>query len=108
MKNLVESIPSERPPPVRQEILPEILHKETKKLDASMADGTWKQGVGLDTDRPWNHCFELLQTPDVKVWWQENFKDHAVLVVIGARTVSQFFRRREYQHQLQQPPPFLR
>ena len=26
----------------RQEELPEILYRETKKLDASMADGTWK------------------------------------------------------------------
>ena len=40
-----------------QEESPEILYRETKKLDASMADGTWKEGVGLDADRPWKHCF---------------------------------------------------
>ena len=74
----------------RQEVLPEILHKETKKLDASMTDGSWKKGVGLDTDRPWNHCFALLHTPEVKVWWRENFKDLAVLITVGARTVSQY------------------
>ena len=66
------------------------MHKETKKLDASISDGSWKKGVGLYADRHWNHCFALLHTPDVKVWWQENFKDHAVLITAGARTVSQF------------------
>ena len=50
----------------RQEFLPELLHKETKKLEASMLDNTWKKGVGLDADRPWNHCFGLLHTPEVE------------------------------------------
>ena len=52
----------------RQEELPEILYRKTKKLDASIANGTWKEGVGLDADRPWNHFFSLLLTPEVKVW----------------------------------------
>ena len=51
----------------RQEILPELLHKETKILEAAMTNGTWKKGVGLDTDRPWNHCFALIGTPEVKM-----------------------------------------
>ena len=63
---------------------------ETKKLDASIADRSWKQGVGLDSDRPWNHCSALLHTPEVKVWWQENFKEHAFFISVGARNVSQY------------------
>ena len=61
-----------------------------KKLEASIADGSWKEGVGLDANRPWNHCFSLLLTPEVKVWWQENFKDHTILIITGARSLSQY------------------
>ena len=74
----------------RQEYLPELLHKETKKLDASIRDGSWKEGIGLDADRPWNHCFGILHTPEVKMWWQENFKEHAFFISVGARNVTQY------------------
>ena len=74
----------------RQEEMPEILYRETKKLENSMNNGTWAKGVGLDMDRPWNHCWWLLSTPEVRMWWSENFKDHAILIITGARTVSQY------------------
>ena len=70
--------------------MPEILYRATKKLDASIANNTWVEGVGLDLDMPWNHCWSLLLTPEVKVWWTENFKDHTTLIITGARTISQF------------------
>ena len=66
------------------------MYRETKKLDASISNGTWKEGVGLDMARPWNHCWSLLSTPEVKMWWTENFKDHAILITTGAKTVSQY------------------
>ena len=68
---------------VRLEELPEILYRETRKLEASISNGTWKAGVGLDMSRPWNHCFSLLLTPEVETWRQENFKDHTVLILTG-------------------------
>ena len=74
----------------RHEEMPEILYRETKKFEASIANGTWVKGLGLDMDRPWNHCWSLLLTPEVNIWWTENFKDHTTLIIKAARTVSQF------------------
>ena len=34
-----------------------------------MANGTYVKGVGLNTDTPWDHCWSLLLTPQVKNWW---------------------------------------
>ena len=73
----------------RHEEMLEILYRETKKLEAFIPNGDWVKSVGLDTDMPWNHCWSLLFTPDVKVWWTENFKDRTTLIIIGARIVSQ-------------------
>ena len=74
----------------RQEFLPELLHKETKKLDAAIKDNTWKKGVGLDADHPWNHCFSLLHTPEVESWWYKNFEKQALFISVGAKSVSSF------------------
>ena len=74
----------------RQEFLPELLHKETKKLEAAVLDNTWKKGVGLDADHPWNHCFGLLHTPEVESWWYKNFEKQALFISVGAKSVSSF------------------
>ena len=74
----------------RQEEMPELLYRETRKLEASIENCTWKQGIGLDTDKPWNHCWSLLLTPEVKAWWAENFKDYTTLIRTGVSSVSQF------------------
>ena len=74
----------------RQEEMPEILYRENMKLEASILNNTWEQGVGLNTDKPWNHCWSLLLSPEVKAWWSENFKEHALFIVTGWKTVSHF------------------
>ena len=70
--------------------MPEILRRENKKLEEAMANGTHVKGVGLDTARPWNHCWSLLLTIEVKEWWTENFKDHTTLILTGVKTIGQF------------------
>ena len=53
----------------RHEEMPEILYRETKKLEESMANGTYVKGAGLNMDKPWDHCWSLLLTPEAKNWW---------------------------------------
>ena len=65
----------------RQEEMPEILYRENKKLEASIANSTWVQGVGLNTDKPWNHCWPLLSTPEVKTWWTEKSKERTMFIL---------------------------
>ena len=74
----------------RQEYLPELLHKETKKLEASMLDNTWKKGIGLDANKPWNHCFSLLHSPEVEAWWSKNFEKQAMFISVGVRSVTSY------------------
>ena len=69
----------------RHEEMPEILYRETKKLEASILNNTHVKGVGLDMDRPWNHCWSLLLTTEVKEWWADNFKDHTTLILTGVK-----------------------
>ena len=70
--------------------MPEILYLETKKLEASISNGTRVKGIGLDMDRPWNRCWSLLLTTEAKEWWAEDFKDHTTLILTGVKSVGQF------------------
>ena len=55
-----------------------------------ISSNTHVQGVGLDMDRPWNHCWSLLLTAEVKEWCTEKFKDHTTLILTGVQSVGQF------------------
>ena len=67
--------------------MPEILRREDIKLTAAIQNGAWVKGVGLDLDKPWDHCWSLLGTPDVKEW-TENFKDHTTMILTGMRNMD--------------------
>ena len=41
-------------------------------------------------DKPWEHCWPLLLTTDVKEWWVDHVKDHANLIVAGTGNIGNF------------------
>lgn len=70
--------------------MPEILRREDMELTASIANGTWVKGVGLDLDKPWNHCWSLIGSHDVKERWTGNFKDHNTMILTGVKTMDSY------------------